>query len=151
MKLPEKKNVKNLTTFVLAGRLRVNKNVSIQSQLSQVLEQYPDFISDNIGTTTVIQARIDTDEGKLVNLPPYRVPDSKLEQTKAEIETLVNSGILVKHESKWSSPMLVVPKKDGGVSIVGLQKAEFHHTPMVCTHARTVRNPSKSMQDPCFE
>ena len=76
-------------------------------------------MNDTPGTTTLVEARIDTDEGGLVSLPPYRIPEAKRQQVKKELVKLVKQGILVKRESRLSFPMMLVNKPDGSIRLCG--------------------------------
>ena len=73
--------------------------LTIQRTIQEVLSHYTDVVTNVPGTTNVVQARIDTEEGGLVCLPPYRIPETKREQVKQELDKLVAQGILEKHES----------------------------------------------------
>ena len=70
----------------------------VQPDIQFVLAKYPDIVNDTPGTTTLVEARIDTDEGRLVSLPPYRIPEAKRQQVKKELAKLVKQGILVKRD-----------------------------------------------------
>ena len=44
---------------------------------------------------------------------PYRVNPIKLQFLRKEIEYMLQHGIIEPSQSKWSSPCILVPKKDG--------------------------------------
>ncbi|RXN25056.1 hypothetical protein ROHU_021745 [Labeo rohita] len=46
---------------------------------------------------------------------PYRVPEKMVEKLKTEVKMMLEMGIMEPSQSEWSSPILLVPKKDGGV------------------------------------
>ncbi|RXN19685.1 zinc finger and SCAN domain-containing 9 [Labeo rohita] len=46
---------------------------------------------------------------------PYRVPEKMVEKLKTEVKMMLEMGIVEPSQSEWSSPILLVPKKDGGV------------------------------------
>ena len=43
-------------------------------------------VTDRLGTTTIVKANIDTEEGKLVCLPHYRIPKTKRDLVKQKID-----------------------------------------------------------------
>ena len=92
---------------------------TIQPTIQEVLSHYTDVVTNGPGTTNVVQARIDMEEGGLVCLPPYRIPETKREQVKQELDKLVAQRILEKQESRWSSPMVIVNKPDDSIRICG--------------------------------
>lgn len=49
-----------------------------------------------------------------VRQPSYQVPECLLPVLKAELDMMLQRGIIEPSFSKWSSPNILVPKKDGG-------------------------------------
>ena len=73
---------------------------SAQPTIQHIFEQYQNVITDIPGTTNIVQARIDTADGTLVSLPPYRIHEANRDLLKAEIDKLVAQGIFKKHERR---------------------------------------------------
>jgi hypothetical protein len=48
-----------------------------------------------------------------INTRPYRLPESQKEEVDRQVKQLREDGIIVKSDSPWNSPLLVVPKKLG--------------------------------------
>ena len=67
----------------------VDVEPTIQSIMQEVLSHYTDEVTNVPGTTNVVQARTDTEEGGLVCLPPYKIPETKRKQVKQELDKLV--------------------------------------------------------------
>jgi hypothetical protein len=66
-------------------------------------------------TTTTIQHRIDTGTSPPLKQRPYRVPPSTATAIEQEVESMLSNGIIRPSHSPWSSPVLLVNKKDGSL------------------------------------
>ena len=62
--------------------------------------------------TTVLTHKIVTD-GTVVKAKPYRMSPAQLEIVKAEIDKMLELGIISKSQSNYASPVVLVPKPDG--------------------------------------
>ena len=80
-------------------------------------EEFPEVFSDLPGRATVGQFEINTGEAAPMRSHPYRVPDRLKEGVRAEVNKLVELGIVVPSTSPWASPVVPVPKKDGSVRV----------------------------------
>ena len=47
----------------------------------------------------------------------YRVPYSQREKVYKEIMGMLEAGVIHPSKSPWASPMVLIPKKDGGVRL----------------------------------
>ena len=54
-----------------------------------------------------------TTEGPPIRQRAYRIPLAKRDSVKKEITKLLNQGVIQHSSSPWSSPVVLVPKKDG--------------------------------------
>ena len=88
-----------------------------QSMLDAVLARYDDVFSDTPGRTKLGELRIRTGDHTPVSSHPYRVPPRWLSQVKAQIDQLIEMGIVVPSSSPWSSSIVPVKKKNGGVRV----------------------------------
>jgi hypothetical protein len=50
-----------------------------------------------------------------INTRPYRLPESQREEIDRQVKQLLEEGIIVKSDSAWNSPLLIVAKKAGPV------------------------------------
>ena len=80
-------------------------------------QEFPEVFSDLPGRATVGQFEIKTGDAAPVRSHPYRVPDKLKEGVRAEVNKLVELGIVVPSNSPWASPVVPVPKKDGTVRV----------------------------------
>ena len=55
---------------------------------------------------------IRTTPGGTVRIPPYRVPESRRNAIRAEVERMLKLGVIEESRSAWASPIVLVPKPD---------------------------------------
>ena len=92
-------------------------SVSEQNQLDLVLGSFSDVLCPKPGLTKDISLSIRTGEHEPVRSHPYRIPPKWKEEVKQQIDLLMGLGIIRPSESPWSSSVVTVQKKDGGVRI----------------------------------
>ena len=68
---------------------------------------------DPLGRTDKVQHRIDTGDTLPVRLPYRRLPMAKRSAMESEVEKMLEEDIITPSESPWSSPVVMVTKKDG--------------------------------------
>ena len=86
-----------------------------QAALDAVLSQYEDVLCSNPGRTEEAQLYIRTGDSEPVRSHPYRVPPKWKEEVKVQLDQLLALGIIESSDSPWSSSLVIVKKKDGGV------------------------------------
>ena len=82
--------------------------------LEQLLEKNKDaFVEDDrhIGTTPLITMSIDTGDHSPIVKIPYTLALKHLDWVKAEVDKLLETGVIRESDSIWSAPIVVVPKK----------------------------------------
>ena len=92
-------------------------SVAEQAQLDSVLEKYVDVLSPEPGRTDAMQLSINTGVHDPVCSNPYRIPPRWKEEVRGQIDHLLELGIIRPSVSPWSSSVVTVKKKDGGVRI----------------------------------
>ena len=101
----------------LASHLAANINSSLNDQdknaLLQTLLQYSDVFDDSLGHSDVIQHRIDTGSSSPIRQYPRRLPYAYRNETKAQVEGMLQQGVIQPSSSPWASPIVLVKKKDG--------------------------------------
>ena len=80
--------------------------------LQLLLHNYKDIFKDSPGHTKLAEHKIPTGEARPVRLPPYRIPYVFRNTVKTELSEMLEAG-LISHSSEWSSPIILVRKKDG--------------------------------------
>ena len=88
-----------------------------QTQLDGVLQGYSDVLNPEPGRTKVLSLSINTEGHSPVCSHPYRIPPRWKEEVKVQIDQLLSLGIIRPSTSPWSSSVVTVKKKDGGVRI----------------------------------
>ena len=88
-----------------------------QERLDATLTKYPEVLCDTPGKTNAITLSINTGESPPLRSHPYRIPPRWKEEVKVQIDQLLQLGIIEASESPWSSAVVTVRKKTGGVRI----------------------------------
>ena len=65
------------------------------------------------GRTEMVEHRITLKDQQPVRQPCYRVPERLLPVLKEELDKMMELGVIEPSSSEWSSPIILVPKKDG--------------------------------------
>ena len=89
----------------------------IKLELEQLLDRNQDYFAEDerqIGTTPLITMSIDTGDHSPVAKRPYTLALKHHDLVKAEIDKLLEAGVIRESDSSWSAPIVVVPKGDGG-------------------------------------
>ena len=79
--------------------------------------EFPDVFDVKPGKTGVCQLAIRTGEAMPIALGPHRVPDRLKAEVRNEVEKLLGLGVIVVSTSPWASPIVPVPKADGGLRL----------------------------------
>ena len=66
-----------------------------------------------LGRTETVQHRVDTGDALPSRIPYRRLPMAKKSAMEDEVEKMLNEDIIQPSESPWSSPVVMVTKKDG--------------------------------------
>ena len=90
-----------------------------QARLKQILTKYQNQFSKNahdLGRTTLIEHHINVQPGtKPIKQQPYRLPLAKRQDAEKEIKAMAERDLIEPSTSPWSSPAIIVPKKNGGI------------------------------------
>ena len=84
--------------------------------VSQLLMKFSDVFSaglHDMGCTELIKHHIDTGSYRPIRQPPRRLPLSKREEAEKSIKEMLEQDVIEPSASPWSSPIVLVQKKDG--------------------------------------
>ena len=88
-----------------------------QFKLDDVLASFEDVLSPNPGRTDTALLSITTGDNAPVRSHPYRIPPKWKEDVRQQIDHLLALGILRPSDSPWSSSIVTVGIKEGGVRL----------------------------------
>ena len=86
-------------------------------EMRELLLQYKGIFAKNNnqpGTTNMIRHDINTGDAQPITQAPYRSNPEKRKEIQRQVQSLLDAGQIEPSKSPWSSPVLLVPKKDGG-------------------------------------
>ena len=92
------------------------ENAEIKETLRDFIRDYRDVFSlpsNPLGTAVWVEHRIDIGDAKPFKIAPYKIAPHKLEAVREEIREILEKGVIVPSKSPFSSPIVMVPKKDG--------------------------------------
>ena len=86
---------------------------SDRDNILQTLLDFADVFDDKLGHTNVITHKIDAGDAAPIRQYPRRLPYAYHEETKAQVNDMLQQGIIQPSSSPWASPIVLVKKKDG--------------------------------------
>ncbi len=87
-----------------------------REELAAAIYEYRDVFSSgpaDMGRTDLVTHSINTGEHRPIRLPPRRLPITKQDVEQAEVQKMLDRGIIEPCQSSWASPVVLVTKKDG--------------------------------------
>ena len=100
--------------------------------------RYPDVFTDMPGETNVIQHRVKLIDDTTICCKPYPLPYAMREELQNKVDSMLEMGVVRPSTSPYSSPIVMVKKKDGSNRVcVNLRKlnkiTEVDPEPMTTT------------------
>ena len=113
----------NHCAFPTAKQPQSYNNVSVSDPLTSeqraeveaLIEQCPDVLTSVPGCTDLIQHDIKLSTSEPIRSKGYPVPFKARDVMDSEIKEMLELGVIEKSVSPYSSPVVLVPKKDGSV------------------------------------
>ena len=90
---------------------------TIQHELDTLLKEYESLFAKDetsIGTTPLTSMMIDAGTSDPNSQKPYPIAMKHYQWVKEEIEKLLAAKVICSSRSRWSAPIIVIPKADGG-------------------------------------
>lgn len=78
-----------------------------------MLDEFSDVFSDLPGLTTLGVHQIKLTSDKLISTKPYQLPFSSRDTVCEEVRKILEAGVIEPSDSPYSSPIVIVKKKDG--------------------------------------
>ena len=113
----EEEDVENCPMGLRLGRVGFSPSHQQQVELDKMLDKHKKVLNSVPGQTSLVTLNIDTEGHKPVTSHPYRIAPRWREEVKSQIDALLQLGIIEPSTSPWSSSVVTVKKKDGGVRI----------------------------------
>ena len=92
---------------------------NLNSDFKQLLIDFQDTFSrssHDLGRTHLVEYEINLQPGtKPIKQAPYRLPLAKRQEVENEIKLMAEKDLIEESFSPWSSPVIIVPKKSGGI------------------------------------
>lgn len=85
-------------------------------KVRQALVQYADVSSRGdiyLGRTALVKHSVNTGNSSPVKQAPRRVAPARREEMQQAVESMAALGLIERSDSPWSSPVVLVEKKDG--------------------------------------
>lgn len=95
----------------------VNEDPEQVNELVSVYNEFSDVFSDQPGLAKNYVCKLNVRGDVKINRKCYPVPQNKVEAVKAEINKMLNDGIIQSDESEFCNPIVVVSKSDGSVRL----------------------------------
>jgi hypothetical protein len=89
-------------------------------RMKDFLQQYQDVFavsSADLGCYPGVQHEIKTGDHPPICQRPYRVPSAYKAEVEKQMEEMMDSQVVEPSSSPWSSPLVIVPKKDGALRL----------------------------------
>ena len=97
-----------------ATSLSTSEREQFYSLLLSFSDIFPES-DDDFGHTPLLQHRIDTGSATPTHQPPRRIPPHQRQEAQHLIQRMLEKNVISRSHSPWSSPVILVRKKDGSL------------------------------------
>ena len=84
-----------------------------RGKLKNLLLEFSDVFDENLGHTTILTHEVNTGNSAPIKQHPRRIPFAHRDESERQIADMLDKGIIRESTSPWSSPIILVKKKDG--------------------------------------
>ncbi len=85
-------------------------------KVKSLLTEFSDlFVTSHAGATDIVTHEIETLTNRPINVPPYRTSLVEKKIIQTEVNKMLKDNIISPSRSPWSSPIVLVKKKDGTI------------------------------------
>ncbi len=92
-------------------------NDPVRAEIQDLLDRFPLLFRQRPGRTELVQHSIHLTDTTPSRQRPYRIPERLLKPLGEEIEMMKQLHVIEPSNSEWSSPLVIVPKKDGSLRV----------------------------------
>ena len=78
-----------------------------------MLLEFSDVFDEHLGHANILTHEINTGNSTPIKQHPRRIPYAHREESERQINEMLDKGIIRESTSPWSSPIILVKKKDG--------------------------------------
>ena len=89
---------------------------SDKERLKSLLNEFKDILSiddDDLGQTKLVYHEIDTGDARPIRQPARRLPFHQKAEVRQLLDNMLSRGVIEHSNGPWSSPIVLVKKKDG--------------------------------------
>lgn len=83
-----------------------------KAEVRNLIQEFPDVFTDRPGLTNLLEHDIRTTTETPIRLRPYPIPFAMVDQVNEEVEKMLEMQVIESSESAYSSPIVLVKKKD---------------------------------------
>ena len=105
--------INDCTLKELEAAISGSLSTTDQHTLLNTLLEFPDAFNDGLGHTTVVTHKIETGESPPIRQYPRRLPYHFREEVDKQVNDMLSQDVIQPSTSPWSSPIVLVKKKDG--------------------------------------
>lgn len=95
-----------------------NLTAEQKEQVTQLIAEYPETITKNLGRTNILEYHIRVNSSKIIRNKPYQYAPPKLALMRQHIDDLLKKGVIRPSTSPFASAAFLVPKKGGKTRMV---------------------------------
>lgn len=85
--------------------------------LKSVINKHNDIFENIVAPIANIEHKINTGNHLPIANPPYRISPAMKVKLKAELDKMLQDGIIEEKESPWAFPVVLIPKKDNEIRL----------------------------------
>ena len=92
------------------------QNAQTKQKLRELVSQYRDVFAldrDPLGAAVGTEHRIGTKDAVPIKMAQYKIAPHKFPAIRTEVQEMLEKGVIVPSKNPLSSPIVMVPKKDG--------------------------------------
>ncbi|UYV77009.1 hypothetical protein LAZ67_14002807, partial [Cordylochernes scorpioides] len=111
IRLEEAKDVLNSPASM--GKVVASRSVVIPAESTKLINVMSEELNGQNQQTSLAKHKIETGNHQPIKHRPYRVSPTERQAIQTEVDKMLDAGIIRHSESPWSSPVILVKKKDG--------------------------------------